>query len=212
MVGFWARKTLALLGVRVQCTGAAPPPPCFVVSNHLGYLDVIVLQSVISSVFVAKSEVRDWPVIGPLTACFDTLYVDRDVARDSRRINAQIERLLDAGDGVVLFPEGTSSAGHTVLPFRSALLDHPARADIPVHALALAYRVPKPDPAAETSVCWWGGMTFADHFYRLLGLRVIEVFVRIDPHPVSCANRKELASALRASVNRQLQAIPRTVG
>src|SRR6185369_10489209 len=118
----WARLILWLLAVRVEASGAPPRPPFLLVANHLSYLDVLVLASRLPSVFVSKAEVRRWPLLGPICTALGTIYIDRGQRRDIPRVMAEIEAALDSGLGVVFFPEGTSSKGETVAPFKPSLL------------------------------------------------------------------------------------------
>ena len=183
---------LALLRVEVRVAGPLPDPPFLLVSNHLSYVDVIVLASFLPARFVAKAEVRRWPLLGPICRGFGTIFIDRSDRRDIPRVLAEIERAFDRGEGVILFPEGTSSAGESVLPFRSPLLALPARRGLPVHAAALRY-----DPPA---VCWWGEAMFVPHLLGLFRLERIEVTLDFAPEPVMDGDRKRLAERLHEIV------------
>jgi 1-acyl-sn-glycerol-3-phosphate acyltransferase len=186
----WA--LLGLLRAEVRVSGPLPEPPFLLVSNHLSYVDVLVLASRLPVRFVAKAEVRRWPLLGPLCRGFGTLFVDRSDRRDIPRVLAEIERALDRGEGVILFPEGTSSAGGSILPFRSPLLALPARRRLPVHAAALRYDPP--------SVAWWGDTPLVPHLLGLFRLRRIEAAVDFAPEPVADGDRKRLAERLRRVV------------
>ena len=196
----WSRAFLRVLGVRVAWRGPAPEPPFLLVANHLSYLDILVLASRLPTTFVAKSEVAGWPVLGPLCSSFGTLFVDRSRKGDLPRLLGRLEEALSAGCGVVFFPEGTSSAGAGVLPFRSPLLALPAASGHPVHAAALAYRTSPPEAPAHLSVCWWGDMPFGAHLVPLLGLPRIEAEVAVAAEPLVDSDRKALALALREAV------------
>jgi 1-acyl-sn-glycerol-3-phosphate acyltransferase len=167
----------------------------------LSYLDVIVLASMVPTVFVAKREVRGWPVWGILARAMGTIFIDRTRARDTLRVSGAIERELKRGSGVTLFPEGTSTPGIDVAPFRSSLLDAASRTDTPVHYAGLSYATAPDDPPAHWTVCWWGDMDFAPHFWRLCSLRRIEALVHFGDRPVQEADRKTLAGALHQAVS-----------
>jgi 1-acyl-sn-glycerol-3-phosphate acyltransferase len=111
-----------------------------------------------------------------------------------------IEQRIHAGEGVVVFPEGTSSPGHEILPFRSSFFEGAARSGREVHCVSLAYATPEGAPPAHLAICWWGEMTFADHLYELLGLRGFEVCVKFAEKPLGGGDRKHLARAARRTI------------
>ncbi len=203
LLRLWSRALLGVFGVRVTWKGPEPEPPFLLAANHLGYLDILVLASRLHTTFVAKAEIAGWPVLGPLCGSFGTLFVDRSRKSDIPRLLGRLERALAAGSGVVFFPEGTSSPGVDVLPFRSPLLALPAASGHPVHAAALTYRTRPGDRPAHLSVCWWGDMPFGSHLLPLLGLARIEAIVAVAPEPLVDADRKALALALREAVCRE---------
>jgi 1-acyl-sn-glycerol-3-phosphate acyltransferase len=189
----WARAIAAVLRVRVEVHGAPPRAPFLLVANHLSYLDVIVLASQIPGcVFVAKAEVRRWPFLGPICAALGTLFVDRGSRSDVPRVLAAMEEALARGLGVIVFPEGTSTEGATVGPFRSPLLAAAARLGRPVHAAVLRYR--------EPAVCWWGDASLAPHLWSLLKLPELELTLDCTAPPVVETDRKLLAERLRERV------------
>jgi 1-acyl-sn-glycerol-3-phosphate acyltransferase len=187
-----SRALLALLRVRVRVAGPAPRAPFLLVSNHLGYLDVLVLASVVPARFVAKSEVRRWPLLGAVCRRFGTVFIDRADRRDIPRVLVEIEAGLARGEGWILFPEGTSSSGETVLPFRSPLLALPARRALPVHAATLRYAPP--------SAGWWGEMALLPHLLALCRQRDVEASLTFAAEPVLEGDRKRLAERLRGVV------------
>jgi len=203
----WGRSMAWLLGMRVEIEGRPPEPPFVLVSNHLGYVDVILLASRLRCVFVSKADVRSWPLVGRLCASVDTLFIQREVKRDIPRVVQQIEGVLAGGRGVVLFPEGTSSGGDAVLPFRPALLESAARAGLPVHCAAIAYRTLPGSPPAREVVCWWSDMPFGSHVWQLLGLPGFRARVVFGAEPVRESDRKLLADRLQREVERQLRPV-----
>jgi 1-acyl-sn-glycerol-3-phosphate acyltransferase len=191
---FWSRGLCRVFGVRVKVEGARPPrPPFFLVSNHLSYLDIIVLGTQLPCVFVAKSEIDGWPLFGALCRSVNTIYVDRKAKRKLPEVIAQIEQTLAAGQGVVIFPEGTSGAGHEVLPFRSPLLELPARMSHPVRWAAISYRSPAGATPTHLSVTWWGDMPLGAHLKELTRLDWIEAPIRFGAEPIAHGDRKQLA-------------------
>ena len=195
-----AAALLRILGVHVQVSGPRPEPPFLLVTNHLGYVDILVVAAVVESVFLSKAEVRSWPLLGWITGQFGTIYLDRADRRDIPRALAAVERALAERRGVTFFPEGTSSRGAEVEPFRSPLLALPARAGLAVHAAALSYRTRPGDPPAHLAVCWWGDMELAPHLLALLRLRRVEATLTFCDEPIRETDRKLLAERLRAAV------------
>jgi 1-acyl-sn-glycerol-3-phosphate acyltransferase len=204
---FWADQVRAVMGLKVEVEGAAPEPPFVLVSNHLSYVDVILLGSQLRCVFVARADVAGWPLIGALCRSVETLFIDRSVKRDLPEVMRQMEQVLDTGRGVILFPEGTTTKGDGVLPFRPSLLDAAARAGRPVWYASLSYRTPPGSEPAQRSVCWWGDMPFTPHFLGVLGLPRIRARLSFGEQPIRESDRKILAARLQRAVERDFQAV-----
>jgi 1-acyl-sn-glycerol-3-phosphate acyltransferase len=204
----WSRAVLRLLGVRVRVLGTAPASPVALVSNHLSYLDVLVLCASLSGdvSFVAKADVAGWPAFGRLAAAVGTIFIDRTRKRDLLRVLPRIEAQLVAGDTVVFFPEATSSPGHEVLRFRSPLFQPPLRAARPVVAAALHYATRAGDPPAATSVCWWGDMEFAPHLFGLMKLRGVDATIEFCEELLWADDRKALARRAQGEVVKRRRA------
>jgi 1-acyl-sn-glycerol-3-phosphate acyltransferase len=186
------RALLALLRTEVRISGEPPRPPFLLVTNHLGYVDVLVLASRLPAHFVAKAEVRRWPLLGLLCKGFGTIFIDRSDRREIPRVLAGIEAALARGEGVIVFPEGTSTSGEAVRPFRSPLLALPARRGLPVHAAALGYDPPE--------VGWWGDAALLPHLLGLFRLRRIVATIDFVAEPIVDGDRKRLAARLREVV------------
>lgn len=204
----WARTASAILGVRVRREGTPPAPPFYLAANHLGYLDVIVLAAHAPARFVAKSEVASWPVLGILARAGRTIFVDRASRADLPRVVRRMEEARRRGAGVTFFPEGTSSGGADILPLRSSLFEAAARAGHPVFCAGLSYATPAGAPAAREAVCWWGEMTFPDHFWGLLRLPRIDARLAFAPEPARGADRKALAASARAGLESVFTPVP----
>jgi 1-acyl-sn-glycerol-3-phosphate acyltransferase len=198
----WARAACWIMGVRRRIRGAPPVPPFFLVTNHLGYLDIMVLAAQLPCVFVSKVEVRNWPVIGQLCAAVGTIFLDRENKRDLPATMRAIDAVLGSGRGVVLFPEGTSTKGSEVVRFRPSLLELPARSGRGVHYAALRYQTSSGSPPASETVCWWGDTPFFSHFREMLALPAIEAEVVFARETIEHSDRKILANDLREAVAR----------
>ena len=193
----WSQRTLSLFDICVSVRGA-PPTAGLLVCNHLSYLDILVLASRNPSVFVAKAEVSRWPVFGALARAAGTLFIHREKPGDVPRLNGAMAPLVSAGHVVVFFPEGTSSDGHTVLPFHSALLAPAAEHRWPVTAAWMGYALE--DGSVEDEVCYWRDMTFFQHLLNLMTKRQIRACVIYGETHLAEANRKGLARQLQAEV------------
>jgi 1-acyl-sn-glycerol-3-phosphate acyltransferase len=136
----WARGVLAILGVRLRVDDLRVAPGSLVVSNHVSWLDAVVLNALLDAAIVAKSETRRWSLLGMMLERNDTLFIERRVSRALLAVNAAIGARLAGGVPVIIFPEGTTTDGADVLTFRPALFQPAVAAGHPVHALALLYR------------------------------------------------------------------------
>ncbi len=197
----WARTCARIIGMKIRVLNEPPTSPFLLVSNHLSYVDVVVLESQVDCAFIAKSEVAKWPILGLLCRSLDTIFINRSQKRDILRAMAKAESTMKKGLGVVLFPEGTSTAGHSVAPFRSSLLEVAARRQLPVHYASINYSVPAPELSAEDSVCWWQDIPFAKHVFRLLQVPAFEAQVSFGPEPIRAPDRRVLAKELWSAVN-----------
>jgi 1-acyl-sn-glycerol-3-phosphate acyltransferase len=183
----------------VEINAAGPIPNCgLLVSNHLSYLDILVLSALTPSIFVAKRDVKSWPIFGWFARLGGTLFADRDHRTQVGQLTRELRTVLDKGALVVLFPEGTSSDGSTVLPFKSALLEPATNASHPVSASLIQYQLE--DGNVREEVCYWKDMTFIPHLLNLLSKRRIKASVCFAGPQPDRTNRKELARHLRSEV------------
>jgi 1-acyl-sn-glycerol-3-phosphate acyltransferase len=191
------QRVLRVLNVQIQASGSIPSQG-LLVSNHLGYLDVLVLGALIPSVFVAKSEVKNWPMFGWLARLGGTLFADRARRIQVGSLTTEIEGALRHEILLVLFPEGTSSDGRTVLPFKSSLLEPATKGSFPVAASLIEYHLEDGDVGEE--VCYWRDMTFFPHLLNLLSKRGIVASVHFSEIREERGSRKELARRLHSEV------------
>jgi len=140
LVQAWARGLLARIGVQLQVRGTPPVNgPVLLVANHLSWLDIPVLHAARHCRFISKSDVDSWPLVATLARAAGTLFIDRGSRRDTLRIVKLMSEALRAGDVLAVFPEGTTSDGGALLPFRANLLEAAIEVDAPVQPLALRY-------------------------------------------------------------------------
>lgn len=155
----WARLLLRVLGVRLQASASVPPTAALLVSNHISWLDVFVINALTPSHFVCKDDVREWPAIGALVALTGTLFIARGSRAAAARSADAIAARLAAGDRVAVFPEGTTTHGERLLPFRGALFQSAVDAGVAVQPLALRYEdargQPSLAPAYDGDISFW---------------------------------------------------------
>ncbi|MEM6639054.1 MAG: lysophospholipid acyltransferase family protein [Pseudomonadota bacterium] len=198
--GLWARGLLRVLNVSLTVRGTPPTTPGLLISNHLGYLDIVVLAATVRATFVSKSEVARWPGIGPAVTLLGTIYVDRSRRRDVARVNKLIAESLERGRSVIVFAEGTSSNGDDILPLRPSLLDVAEDGHYPVHYARLDFQTPPGAPDAGEAVCWWGDAPFLPHLLGLLQVPSVQALVHFGDETVPVADRKTLALTLREKI------------
>ena len=189
----WCRFACRVLGIRLTRQGAMPSSG-LLVSNHLSYLDIIVLSSIRPCVFVAKRDVANWPLFGWLAHAAGAIFVDRKRRFLSDNAVDLIREAIAGGTVVVLFPEGTSSDGSAVLPFKSALLESVVRLRCPVGSASVDYGLDNGSVADE--VCYWRDMTLVPHLLNLFFKREIRANYSFSPAQVRSGNRKEIAREL----------------
>jgi 1-acyl-sn-glycerol-3-phosphate acyltransferase len=137
---WWCANLLALLGIRLRVRSAERSPHGLIAANHVSWLDPVVLGALFPCAFVAKSEARAWPLIGWLAAMNETLFLRRESFRAALRLCAEVSRRLDTRRSVAVFPEGTTTDGSRLLPFRAALFQAALEGGHPVLPVAIRYR------------------------------------------------------------------------
>lgn len=192
-----ARRLCRILNWSVETEGS-PPTAAIYGANHLGYTDIVMLAAATPVVFVSKSEVRRWPVLGSLAACAGTLFLNRERKEDLLVVSRQFEPITSAGIPVVVFLEGTSSNGDTVLPFKPSLLAPAVQGSWRVAPVGIHYSV-SPGTVAQ-DVAWWGDMEFFPHFLNLLARDQVQARVTFGEARPAGDDRKQLARELHAAV------------
>jgi 1-acyl-sn-glycerol-3-phosphate acyltransferase len=168
------------------------------VSNHLSYLDIIVLSSIRPCVFVAKGDVAGWPLFGWLARAAGAIFVNRERRIASSKAVDSIRGAIAGGVVVVLFPEGTSSDGRTVLPFKSALLESAVQLRCPIASASVDYALD--DGSVADEVCYWRDMALVPHLLNLLFKREVRADYSFSPAKCRSGNRKEIARELRDEI------------
>lgn len=196
----WVMSFVRASRMRIEVAGKPPEPPFFLVTNHLSYTDIGALRAVVEGIFVAKAEVRSWFLAGRICRDIGTIFIDRTNRRDIPRAGEEILERLGAGEGVIVFPEGTSTAGKEVLPFNSSFFEFAAKADLPVHYAALGYTTPEGELPASIAACWGENISFFAHMWRLFKLSEYTAIINFGDEPVKDHDRKALAAELHRRV------------
>jgi len=197
----WHRATCRIAGIRVRTIGTpVRDRPVLFVSNHVSYVDIPAIGAVLDVCFIAKAEVASWPLFGLLAKVSNTVFLKRD-RREIREQRDRVAALLGNGTSLYLFPEGTSSDGRQVLPFKSALLDAATAGDCLVQPVTVAYH----DPDARYA--WYGDMTLVPHLGKVLAVPGVTVDI-VFHEPVASgdfSSRKTLTSHVEGQVAAGLQ-------
>ncbi len=203
----WTRGILRILGISRERAGAPTVRGgALLVANHVSWLDILVLAAEAPLTFVSKSDVRHWPIIGWMAAQSGTLFLDRRGTRGLRHSMSEIEARISAGEQVVVFPEGTSTPGHDVLPFHPSLFGCAVRTDRPVQAVGIRYEA-EGGVAREAAYC--GDDVFVLSLLRLLR-HERSVLARIwfrDPQLVVGTSARDLAIQTQSAVAEWLRAL-----
>ncbi len=197
----WARAFVKISGMKIEVVGTPPRPPFFLVCNHLSYTDIPALRAVTEGIFVAKGEIESWFLAGKIVGDMGAIFINRQNRRDIPRAGAEIIKKLNDGEGVIVFPEGTSTKGEKILPFNSSFLEFAAKTDLPVSYAAISYKTPSDQPKASDVVCWWEDIGFAAHLFRLFYIREFTAVITFGDERILKTNRKELAKTLWEKVN-----------
>jgi len=192
-----ARHVSRIFQLEIQSAGNIPPRG-LLICNHVSYVDILVLVSLTPAVFVAKREVKSWLVMGWLAQLGGTVFIDRQRRTHVGEVNGEILTALDDGALVIVFPEGTSSDGQTILPFKSSLLEPATQQKHPLTVGRIGYTLADGD--AGTEVCYWGDAVFFPHLLNLLSKRSVRASVRFASVEQHGTDRKELARQLHAAV------------
>jgi 1-acyl-sn-glycerol-3-phosphate acyltransferase len=185
----WANWNTAVLGIKVKLVNGHlidQHQNYFIIGNHLSYLDIILVGCKKPGLFVAKKEVKYWPLLGQLAWLAGSIFVDRSKQGPTanRPYIGQIADYLKKGLTILVFPEGTSSNGESVLPFKKAIFSSPILGETLILPITLKYKSVNKQPFGPENcdlVTWHSDMTFVDHFWGVLNLKGFEVELVVNP-------------------------------
>jgi len=199
----WSMRLLNLLGLTVQCQGKPHAGSRLVVSNHISWLDIIVINSVMPSRFVSKAEVGQWPIIGRLVTAAGTLYLVRERRRDAMRVLGLMAQALRDGQSVAVFPEGTTGAGHELMHFHANLVQSAIDAPAPIQPVVLSYRDAR--HAVSPSAAYIGDTGLLASLWMVASAKDLTVSVQILPaETVAHADRRMLTERLHSEMSARL--------
>jgi 1-acyl-sn-glycerol-3-phosphate acyltransferase len=184
------------------------PKQGVLISNHTGYLDILAYAAMSPVVYCAKGEMESWPVLGWMATMAGTVFVDRGAGGSAERAKSGMRAAEEDRIPVVFFPEGTTSNGQQILPFRSGLLAVSLEAQQPVTAAFIRYTLDVdngPGVKVEDDVCFWGDdANMLKHIYKFVGLEGAHAWVRIASEPIQFSgpaiDRKQAAAEAREAV------------
>jgi 1-acyl-sn-glycerol-3-phosphate acyltransferase len=190
----WSARLLSILCIRMRYRGTPPPPEAqrvMLAANHISWLDVYALIAVCPARFVAKAEIRSWPLLGWLSRNAGTLFIERTKRSDTARINEHIGNALTTGDRVAIFPEGTTSDGTILRHFHASLLQPAMTVAATLYPVAISYT----DTAGKTSKnAPYAGISMLESVLQILTEPWIDVeLIFTDPISSGGKNRRELA-------------------
>lgn len=196
----WHKVACLIVGLKVEVRGKpATGRQIIYISNHLSYLDIPVVGSAVRGSFVAKEDIEGWPIIGYMGKAQQTAYISR-TSSNAQKVAEDLDMMLKKGKSLILFPEGTSSTGEVVLPFKSSLFSLAQPKDLPAIAIQpfiieLIDVDGKPlTPQSRDYYAWYGDMEFEPHIWTFLqtsGATVRLTFLDVIV-PTAEQNRKEL--------------------
>lgn len=198
----WSLRVLAILNVRLSIQGEAPDLSAagvMFVANHISWLDIYLLDAVCPVRFVAKAEVRAWPVIGWLAVKIGTLFIERARRHDTARAGREVVDALRQGDCVAVFPEGTTSNGTLLRPFHASLLQSAITSGARLWPVAIRYV--HRDGTVNLSPAYVDNISFGASLFRILNEPDLEAEITyLEPLPVQGRSRRELAALAEKAI------------
>lgn len=206
-VGRWARDLLAILKVAVVVKGnpdAAHQSGALLVANHVSWMDIYLLFSVVPTRFISKAEVRSWPLIGWLAEAAGTLFLTREKKADAMRMNLMMATHLHEGDCLALFPEGTTTDGTGLLPFYPSLFQPAVDAEAYIWPVRIRYLTPEGEYCPEAA--YHGDTSLGQSLLKIARLKGVRAEVSfLPPIPSQGKARRELAKAAEAAIGEGLR-------
>jgi 1-acyl-sn-glycerol-3-phosphate acyltransferase len=206
----WSTRLLVMMRIESRVRGMPPtglPGNLLIVANHVSWLDIFVLNTLQPARFIAKSELKRWPLVGLMIKGCGTLFIERERRRDAHRVNDDARRVLAAGDAIAIFPEGTTTDGKELLPFHGSLLQPVI--DAQGHLQPVAIRYQNTDGTYNDAPAYVGDTSFMTSFWRVLGERNLVVDLTLPAAlPATSRHRRELSRDAEALIRTALELRP----
>ena len=190
---------LVFTGGKLDIQGPLPQPPFYLASNHLSYVDIWVLFAALRATFIAKHDLKSWPIMGYAMKLTGIIFINRNKKMDVSRVNQMIFNELYSPRGIIVFPEGTTALGSELKPYNSPLLEIPASQQFPVHSVLLHYEDKVEGGKSlhgSSYIPWWDETTFARHFLTLLTRKGYIVRLSISTKTWRNKSRKKLTESI----------------
>lgn len=182
IISFWSRRLLAAMNVQVHIHGTPPSPDLagiMFVGNHISWLDIHVLNSIRAVRFIAKAEIRSWPIFGWLAKRANTLFIEREQKKDAMRVVETASSSLKKGDCLCFFPEGTTTDGTELLKFKGSLMQAPINAKAKVWPFAIEY--PHQNGQPNKQMAFAGDTTLLESIWRIVSLNQSQAVITFLP-------------------------------
>jgi 1-acyl-sn-glycerol-3-phosphate acyltransferase len=198
----WSQQLVRICGLTLQIDHTLqqqPASPALIICNHISWLDIFVINTIHPCRFVAKSDIRDWPLIGWLCDKSGTIFIARGRQRDVRRIYAGLVHSIHAGERVAFFPEGTTASQGTVLPFHANLFEAAIEAEVPVQPYAIRYV--DAQGGLHAAADFVGDMSFLDSVITIMQNKGMKAeLIRLPAVDTQGAHRRDLAKTAREQI------------
>jgi 1-acyl-sn-glycerol-3-phosphate acyltransferase len=208
LINWWCRRLMHCFNIAITTSGELPSKETqgvLFVANHISWVDIHAINSILPVRFVAKLEVKNWPVFGYLVRKSGTIFINRTRQRDAARVVQVASNALKLNDNLCVFPEGTTTEGFTVLPFKSSLIQAAIDANAMVIPVAIRYSLP--DGSVNQAAAYAGETTMVESMQAFLNMRSPTVHLHFcQPISANEMERQSLAQLAHAEITAALPA------
>lgn len=203
---WWSRTLLAILNIELRVRGLPPGPDSrntIIASNHVSWVDIFVINAAHPSRFIAKAEIRDWPIAGWLVDRAGTIFIRRTRRSDTAKINETMHNVLAEGATIGFFPEGTTTGGDRLLKFHTSLFEPAVVNNATLAPAAIRYQDESGGPSRE--IAFIGELSFTESVGSIIGQRSLVAEITFAP-PINASGltRRDLANQAEAAVAKAL--------